>query len=145
MKRLKLLSRQLEGLAREDEEVKLLMTVPGIGYYSALLVKSEIGDVNRFVFGERLCGYAGLVPSTHASGNVVRHGGITKEGSRWLRWVMVEAAQTHVHKYDTSITRAYQGIAQRRGKRAATVAAARKLLLCCYSVLKNKRPYYDQA
>jgi len=142
---IRLLSRQLEGLAREDEDVKLLMTVPGIGYYSALLVKSEIGDVNRFPFGERLCGYAGLVPSTRASGGVVRHGGITKECRRWLRWVMVEAAQTHVHKYDTSITRAYQGIAERRGRRAATVAAARKLLLCCYSVLKNKRPYYDQA
>jgi transposase len=54
-------------------DVKLLMTIPGIGYYSALLVKSEIGDVSRFPFGERLCSYAGLVPSTHASGNTVRH------------------------------------------------------------------------
>ena len=57
---IRVLSRQLEGLAKEDEDVVLLMTVPGIGYYSALLVKSEIGDVNRFPFGERLCGYAGL-------------------------------------------------------------------------------------
>lgn len=71
--------------------------------------------------------------------------GITKEGTRWLRWVMVEAAQTHVHKYDTSITRAYHRIAERRGRRVAVVAAARKLLLCCYSVLKNKREYHDQA
>ena len=76
---IKVLSRQLEGLAMEDEDVKLLMTVPGIGYYSAFLVKSEIGDVNRFHFGERLCSYAGLVPSTHVSGGVIRHGGITKE------------------------------------------------------------------
>jgi len=142
---IRLLNRQLRGLAENDEDVRLLMTVPGIGYYSALLVKSEIGDVNRFPFGERLCSYAGLVPSTHASGNTVRHGGITKEGSRWLRWVMVEAAQTHVHKYDTSITRAYNRIAEKRGKRIAVVAAARRLLMCSYSVLKNKRPYYDQA
>lgn len=142
---IRLVSKQLRGLAGKDEDVKLLMTIPGVGYYSALLVKSEIGDVNRFPFGDRLCSYAGLVPSTHASGNTVRHGGITKEGSKWLRWVMVEAAQTHVHKYDTAITRAYQGIAERRGRRAATVAAAHKLLLVCYSVLRNKRPYYDQA
>ena len=142
---IKLVSKQLRGIAGKDEEVKLLMTIPGIGYYSALLVKSEIGDVNRFPFGDRLCSYAGLVPSTHASGNTVRHGGITKEGSRWLRWVMVEAAQTHVHKYDTSITRVYNRIAERRGKRSAVVAAAHKLLLVCYSVLKNRRPYYDQA
>ena len=142
---IRLLSKQLRGLAGKDEEVKLLMTVPGIGYYSALLVKSEIGDINRFPFGDRLCSYAGLVPSTHASGNTVRHGGITKEGSRWLRWVMVEAAQTHVHKYDTSITRVYSRIAERRGRRSAVVAAAHKLLLVCFSVLKNRRPYYDQA
>jgi transposase len=116
----------------------------GIGYYSALLVRSEVGDIKRFPFGERLCSYAGLVPSTHASGNSVRHGGITREGSRSLRWVMVEAAQTHVHKYETAITQAYHRIAERRGKRAATVAAARKLLMCCYSVMKNKRPYHDQ-
>jgi transposase len=86
---IKLLSKQLLGLAEEDEDVKLLMTVPGVGYYSALLVKSEVGDINRFPFGERLCSYAGLVPSTRASGRAVRHGGIIKEGSRWLRWVMV--------------------------------------------------------
>ena len=113
---IKLLSKELQGIAEGDEDVKLLMTIPGIGYYSAVLVKSEVGDVNRFAFGERLCSYAGLVPSTHASGNSVRHGNITKEGSRWLRWVMVEAAQTHVNKYDTSITRAYNRIAERKGK-----------------------------
>jgi len=143
---IKLLSRQLRGLAEKDEgDVRLLMTIPGIGYYSALLVKSEIGDVNRFPFGERLCSYAGLVPSTRASGTSVRHGAITKEGSRWLRWVMVEAAQTHVHKYETAITRAYHRIAERRGRRVAVVAAAHKLLMCCWAVLKYKRAYHDQA
>ncbi|MGA3112059.1 MAG: IS110 family transposase [Candidatus Bathyarchaeia archaeon] len=142
---IKLLSKELVGIAEDDEEVKLLMTIPGIGYYTAILMKSEIGDVNRFVFPERLCSYAGLVPSTHASGKTVWHGGITKEGSRWLRWVMVEAAQTHVHKYDTAITRAYNRIAEKRGKKIATVAAARRLLMCSYSVLKNKKPFYAQA
>jgi len=82
--------------------------------------------------------YAGIVPSIHSSGGVTRHGRITREGSRWLRWAVVEAAMTHV-KYDTAITRAYR-IAERRGK-VALVAAARRLLLCCYSVLKNRRPY----
>jgi transposase len=142
---IKLLSKELVGIAEHDEDVKLLMTIPGIGYYSAVLMKSEIGDVNRFPFGERLCSYAGLVPSTHASGKTVWHGSITKEGSHWLRWVMVEAAQTHVHKYDTSITRAYNRIAERKGKKIAVVAAARKLLMCSFSVLKNRRPYHDQA
>lgn len=58
------------------------------------------------------------MPSTHASGKTVRHGGITKEGSRWLIGVMVEAAQTHVHKYDISISRAYGRIAEKRVRRS---------------------------
>jgi len=142
---IKLLSKQLLGLAEEDEDVKLLMTVPGIGYYSALLVKSEVGGINRFPFAERLCSYAGLVPSTHASGGRVRHGGIVKEGSRWLRWVMAQAAQTHVRSFDSNVTRMYHRVAEKKGTRVGLTAAAHKLLLICYSVLKNKRPYYDQA
>lgn len=141
---IKLISKHLKELAGSDEDVKLLMTVPGVGYYTALLVKSEVGDINRFSDGERLCSYAGIVPSTHASGRSIRHGSITKEGSKWLRWAMVEAAMTHVHKHDTHITKAYHRIAERRGKQVATVAAARKLLMCCYSVLKNRKPYQDQ-
>jgi len=100
----------------------------------------RVGDVNRFISGDQLCSYAGIVPSTHSSGGVTRHGRITREDSRWLRWAVVEAAMTHI-KYDTSITRAYHRIVERRGKQVAIVAAARKLLLCCYSVLLNRRPY----
>ena len=94
------LSRQLLRLARDDEDVRLLMTIPGVGYYLALLIKAEIGDISRFRSGDHLCSYAGIVPSTHSSGGVARHGRITREGSRWLRWAAVEAAMTNI-KYDT--------------------------------------------
>jgi len=134
------LSLDLRGLAGLDDDVKLLMTIPGVGYYTALLIKAEVGDINRFKSGDHLCSYAGIVPSTYSSGDVTKHGGITREGSRWLRWAVVEAALTHV-KYDTAITRAYHRIAERRGKKVALVATARRLLLSCYSVLKNRRPY----
>jgi len=138
------LSRELRGLASGDEDVKLLMTIPGIGYYSALLIKSEIGDISRFPDGEKLCSYAGLVPSVSISGGYTRYGSITKEGSRWLRWIMVECVHIHL-RYDTSITRAYHAIAERKGAGIAKVAAARRLLMCCDSVLRNRRPYYDPA
>ncbi len=62
------LSKELRSMAPEDEDVRLLMTIPGVGYYSALLVKSEIGDISRFPDGEKLCSYAGLVPSVSSSG-----------------------------------------------------------------------------
>lgn len=141
---IRILSGELRGLARNDEDVKLLMTIPGVGYYSALLIQSEIGDIGRFAFAEKLCSYAGLVPSTYASGGVVRHGAITKEGSRWLRWIMIQCAAAHVRTCDTWISRSYRCLVGRRGKNTARVAAARKLLVVCYSVLKNKRPFYDQ-
>ncbi|MEM3551195.1 MAG: transposase [Candidatus Bathyarchaeia archaeon] len=133
-------SRELKLLTGGDDDVRLLMTIPGLGYYLALLVKAEIGDVSRFKSGDHLCSYAGLVPSTYNNGGVTRHGGITREGSRWLCWAMVEAAMTHV-KYDTSITRSYHRIAERRGRKTAIVATARRLLLSCYKVLKSRRPF----
>jgi transposase len=138
------LSKDLQAMAPQDGDVRLLMTIPGIGYYSALLVKSEIGEISRFPDGEKLCSYAGLVPSVSSSGAYTRHGSITKEGSRWLRWIMVECVHTHL-KYDTSITRSYHAIAERKGKPIAKVAAARRLLMCCYSVLRNRQPYHDPA
>lgn len=136
------LSRELQLIAAGDEEVRLLMTIPGVGYYTALLVKAEVGEIGRFPHRERLTSSAGLVPSTKSSGGVTRHGRITREGSRWLRWAMVEAALVHL-RYDTPVTRAYHRIAERRGKRVARVAAARMLLEVCYSVMKHRRPYFN--
>ena len=86
--------------------------------------------------------YAGLVPSTCSSGGVTRHGRITREGSRWLRWALVEAAMVHV-RHDSAVTRFYHRVAERRGKKSALVAVARKLATVCYSVLVNRRPYFD--
>ncbi|MEM3084812.1 MAG: IS110 family transposase [Nitrososphaerales archaeon] len=131
------ISLELTRMAPEDDDSKLLMTIPGIGYYTALLIKSEIGEIKRFFDGEHLCSYAGLVPSVNSSGTRKRYGNITKEGSRWLKWITVECVTTHL-KYDTSITRAYHRIAQSKGKKIAKVAAARRLWMCCYSVLKNR-------
>ena len=133
------LSLELRHIAADDPDVQLLMTVPGVSYYIAVLVKAEIGDVSRFRTGDQLAGYAGLAPSTFSSGGVTRRGRITREVSRWLRWSMVEAIHTHL-KYDTLVTRAYHRIAECRGRKTAKVAAARKLLTVCWSVLRNRRP-----
>ncbi|MEM2178333.1 MAG: transposase [Candidatus Methanomethylicaceae archaeon] len=122
------------------------MSIPGIGLYSALLIKSEICDIDRFPNGNHLCSYAGLVPIERNSGNRIKRGRIKKEGSKWLRWIMIEIA--HVHsKYDTSLTRHYKSILYRKGKNIAIVALARELLLCCYSILKHReefKPFQDQ-
>ncbi len=57
---------------------------------------AEIGEIDRFPSSKKLQGYAGLVPSTYSSGDSIRHGRITKQGSRWLRWTMIEIAHRQI-------------------------------------------------
>jgi transposase len=136
------LNRELRAIAKDDADVRLLKTIPGIGFYIALLIKAEVGDIGRFKSKDHLASYSGLVPSSKSSGKVQRHGRITREGSTWLRWAMVEAAMVHI-RYDTPVTRLYHRVAERRGRKKALIAAGRELLTVCYSVLKNRRPYFN--
>jgi len=82
---IRLISGSLAKMSGEDEGARLLMTIPGVGYYVATLIVSEVGDVRRFGSSERLCSYAGLVPSVRRSGGSTVYGRITREGSRWMR------------------------------------------------------------
>jgi transposase len=136
-------SKTIRKEATEDESTKLLKTIPGIGYYSALLIMSEIGDINRFPDSHHLCSYAGLTPSTHSSGGTTYHGAITRAGSEYLRWILTECTKTHVRtQKESDLTRFYLELAKRRGKSKAIVASASKLLRIAFWVLKEKRPYY---
>jgi len=74
----------VRSLVKRDARAKLLMSVPGIGPFFSLLILYEIDDVSQFR-ERKLCSYAGLVPTTYASGGKVFHGRITKAGSKWLR------------------------------------------------------------
>jgi transposase len=82
--------------ALSDENARLLMTIPGISFYSALLIISEIGDISRFPDSSHLVSYAGLVSSTRSSGGTTYHGRITKTGSSYLRWVLNQCTWVHV-------------------------------------------------
>ncbi|MDI6858898.1 MAG: IS110 family transposase [Methanocellales archaeon] len=72
-------------MASRDEDVSLLITMPGIGIYSAMLIKAEIADISRFQHHTNLVSYAGLNPSIKSSEDSIYHGRITKQGSKWLR------------------------------------------------------------
>lgn len=134
-------SKKILKTAAEDEMARLLMTMPGVGYY-ALLISSEIGDISRFSDSHHLCAYAGLVPSIHSSGGVIYMGKITKTGSKHMRGILTECVHNHVrYQKDSNITRFYNRIATRRGKAKATVAAASKMLRVIYWMLKERREY----
>ena len=137
---IKQVSKQIAVYAKEDI-ARLLVTIPGIGYYSALLLISEIGDINRFTDSNHLCSYEGLIPSTHSSG-ITYHGNITKTGSKYLRWIMVECARSHIRTQpDSNITKFYYRLAKKKGNAKATVAASSKLLKIVYWIMKEKREY----
>ena len=72
------------------------MSIPGISFYSALFILSEIGDINRFPDSEHLVSYAGLAPSTRSSGTKVYHG--PKQGSSYLRWILTQVTWANVRK-----------------------------------------------
>jgi hypothetical protein len=71
--------------------VPLLLTVPGIGWVLAFTIAAEIGDISRFASPQKLCGYTGLCPRVHQSGERDRRGPLTKQRPKYLRWAMLEA------------------------------------------------------
>ena len=127
-------------LAKRDRRVKLLRSIPGLGPFFSVLVAKEIDDISRFRDEKKLCAYAGLVPSTYASGGKVFHGRITKAGNKWLRWAFIEAVQPAI-SCDADLYAYYQRLRIKKGANAAKVATARRLLTIVYRVLSQERLY----
>jgi transposase len=135
-------SKRICNEALNDESARLLMTIPGISFYSALLLVSEIGDVSRFPDSAHLVSYAGLASSTHSSGGTTYHGRITKAGSPYLRWALNQCVQAHMRgEPEGSVAEFYNRLRRKKGHAKAVVAASAKLLKIAYWVLKEKRAY----
>jgi len=134
--------RAIDNLAKNfEEEIEILTSIPGIGKYAACVILAEIASIERFGDAEKLVSYAGLAPGIKQSGDYKKQGSITKQGSSHLRWILVECAHVHVTRFDTGITRFYKRIAARKGKQKAIVAAARKLCVAIYFMLKRKEKF----
>ena len=130
--------------AGSNEDANLLMTIPGVSFYSALLIVSEIGEIGRFEDSSSLVGYAGLSPSTHSSGGRTYHGPITKTGSSYLRWILGQCTRVHIRfEPDGTVAQFYQRIRRKKGDQKAIVAASAKLLKIVFWVLKEKRAYHS--
>jgi transposase len=127
---------QLREKAKSDQRVRWLMTIPGIGEYSAMMLLAEIGEVQRFSRKEALCSYAGLVPRIRESAGKAARAGITRQGSSALRWIMVEAAQVATRS-SPAARGYYQRLLRKKHKHVARVALARKLLIAVYALLHD--------
>ena len=131
---------EIHNKACEDPDVRLLLSMTGIDIYSALLIRSEIGSVGRFPDYKKLVSWAGIAPSLHQSGSVEYHGSITKQGSRTLRWIIVEAARVAVN-HDARMRSFYERVKHRRGDQKAIIAVANKMLKIIWFMLTRKEPY----
>ncbi len=132
----------LKQQSQNDARIKLLRTHPGIGLLTSLCVVHTLEPVSRFRNQRKVAAYAGLEPMERSSAERKHFLGISKAGSRVLRYLLVEAAHTAVKK-DDDLKRFYQRLAMRRGRPKAKTAAARKLLIRTFIMLRDEIDYAE--
>jgi transposase len=126
--------------AEAHAQARLLMTQPGVGPNTALAFVLTIGDGSRFRRGKQVASYLGLIPREESSGGRQKLGAITKQGNRMLRSLLVEAAQIAV-RFDPQFRKQYLHRCHQKPKGVAKVAAARKLAVRLYWMLRTQTGY----
>ena len=130
------LNQQVQAQAERRPEAVRLMSHPGVGANTALGFVLTIGEVTRFPRARQVASYLGLIPREHSSGGKQRLGGISKQGSAFLRFLLVEAGQSAA-RGDGELGRFYRRLAVRGGRSKAKVAVARKLAVRLYWMLRQ--------
>lgn len=130
--------------AQQHPQARLLMTQPGVGPITSLAFVLTIGDVSRFKHSGQVASYVGLIPREHSSGGKQRLGSISKQGNRFLRQLLVESVQT-VNRLDEGFRKHYQACCHHKPKGVAKVAAARKLAVRLYWMMRQNVGYPEIA
>ena len=134
---------EIAGQTRYARAVELLQTVPGIGPVLAVTIASELGDITRFATAKQLIGYTGLCPRVYQSGQRDRRGPLAKNGPKYLRWALIEAAvhaanhPRYQHHYQATKTR----LGTQRGPQVARVDLARRLAEAIWWMLTTNTPF----
>ena len=134
---------ELRRLGADHPSIPLLMTVPGVGWVLAYTIASEIGDIARFASPKKLAGYTGLCPIVRQSGNRDLRGPLAKNGPKYLRWALIEAA-THAARdprYRDRYERTKRRLGRQRGGKVARVEVARQLADAIWHVLTQNEPF----
>jgi len=133
----------VDKLSQKHPYVRRLLTVPGIGKFFSVLIAYEVDNIKRFPNEKKFASYIGIIPSTYASGNFIRHGRITRQGNRYLRWALIEAIWPAINKSNYLRTY-YEKIRRQKGTNKAKVATARRLATIIYRVLLEDRDYIEK-
>ena len=130
-----------------DDTIRLLLTLPGVGFILAVVIGTEIGDVSRFSRAEQLASYAGTTPRVHESGGRRHYGPVRSDVNHYLKWAFVEAANgvcrnrgRHPQRHTSQL---YDRVAKRKGYQKAIVAVARHLAEATYWMLTKGEAYRE--
>jgi transposase len=125
------------------DAVRLLDTIPGVNQRLAEIILAEIGaDMRRFPSARHLASWVGICPGNHQSAGK-QLSGKTRQGDRWLRQALIEAAHGAMRTKDTYLSAQGRRLSRRRGKRRAVVAVGHSIVLIAYHVLRQQQPYHD--
>jgi transposase len=135
--------RELRRAAAGHPYVPLLKTIPGVGDILGYTIAAEIGDISRFPTAKHLVGYTGLTPRVHQSGDSDWRGPLTRNGPKYLRWALIEAAiwAARHPAYNTRYQRTKQRLGKQRGAKIARVEVARKLAAAIYWMLTREQEF----
>ena len=136
-------ARELKALGADHAYVPLLTTIPGVAWILGYTIAAEIGEIDRFASPTKLCGYTGLCPRVYQSGAVDRRGKLAKNGPKYLRWALIEAAQ-HAARgphYKPLYERTKQRLGRSRGTKVARITVARKLAEAIWHMTTRNQPF----
>jgi transposase len=141
-RRIAQVEQELEPLAIADPRVQLVRTHPGVGLLTGLALVHTLCPVSRFANSRKVTAYIGLEPREYSSGERQRFGGISKAGSRLLRFLLVEAGHKAIVK-DQHLKKLYHRLLHRRQRAKAKVAVARHVLVHSYILLRDEIDYAE--
>jgi transposase len=134
---------ELRRLGADHPDIPLLMTIPGIAWVLGYTIAAEIGDIGRFASPKKLAGYTGLCPIVRQSGGRDDRGPLARNGPKFLRWALIEAA-THASRhpvYRERYERNKRRLGRQRGSKVARVDIARELATAMWHMLTKRQPF----
>jgi transposase len=135
------LDQEIRKNAKVSEDVKLLISIPGIDFYLASLLSSYIGDIKRFQSSDKLASFFGIVPANRDSSSIVRRGHMSKDGARTARWALSLAVDTVIMR-NKPLKEYYTSVKKRKGSgRFAHVSTMRKILRMIFVMLKDRKKW----
>jgi len=130
-------------IERRKNDLTIAMSIPGTGFISAAAILAEIGNYTDFKNPEQLAAWCGLVPSLYQSAEKVVLGGITKQGSKHIRRMLIQVAYAISRTKDSKLRRFFLRIQAKKGSKVAAVALARKVLCILHHLLMNQEIYLE--